>query len=298
MSVTVAYTVPLSGFTNPKYFAASVDDAKGFDLSGAQAYSVSFTGTGVSTVVHEQTNDPSGAAGWFPVAGKVVSGLTATIATSGSTSGSNYMFPVVGARARIRVTALTTSDAIAQIALLEKAFEIASPVSAVTVTGPAAHDAAISGNPVRIGARALTANFTGVATGDVVDMAATVVGAQIVKPYSIPEADWTYAAAASGIVNTTTAVTVKAAAGAGIRNYITGLQIAHATLGAVTEFAIRDGAAGTVLFRIQLQTAAKEDIQIEFPTPLRGTANTLLEIVTLTAVTGGVYANLQGYAAP
>jgi hypothetical protein len=34
---------------------------------------------------------------------------------------------------------------------------------------------------------------------------------------------------------------------------------------------------------------------INFEPPLRGTANTLTEIVTLTAVTGGVYCNLQGY---
>ena len=35
---------------------------------------------------------------------------------------------------------------------------------------------------------------------------------------------------------------------------------------------------------------------INFNPPLRGTANTLVEIVTLTAsVTGSVYCNLQGY---
>jgi hypothetical protein len=36
--------------------------------------------------------------------------------------------------------------------------------------------------------------------------------------YTNPLSNWNYAAAASGIVNTTTAVTIKAAAGAGIRN--------------------------------------------------------------------------------
>ena len=36
-----------------------------------------------------------------------------------------------------------------------------------------------------------------------------------------------------------------------------------------------------------------------FPSPLKSTANTLLEVVTLTAsVTGGVYFNAQGYIAP
>lgn len=110
--------------------------------------------------------------------------------------------------------------------------------------------------------------------------------------------DWSYAAAASGIVNTTTAVTVKAAAGATLRNYITGIQVQSATLGGATELAIRDGAAGTVLWRTQLQTTAMPLIDIPLQTPIRGTANTLLEVVTLTGVTGGVYVNLQGYVAP
>lgn len=164
--------------------------------------------------------------------------------------------------------------------------------------GQLAHDSPQTGNPFRVAGRAATSNYTAVATGDVADIVTTTVGTQIVKPYSIPEGDWTFASAASGIVNTTTAVTIKAAAGAGIRNYLTNMQIATDTLGAATELAIRDGAAGTVIWRGKLQTTALPVMDIEFLTPLRSTANTLLEVVTLTAVTGGVYINAQGYAAP
>lgn len=170
----------------------------------------------------------------------------------------------------------------------------------VLVEGSAAHDAAVSGNPFRIAARALTTNITAVATGDVVDRVATLVGAAINKPYSIPEADWSYAAATGGILNTTTAVTIKAAV-ASNRNYITGIDIAtDGALGAVTEVAVRDGAGGTVLWRIRIGTAGLQaGRSIVFPTPVKSTANTLLEVVTLTAsVTGAVYINAQGYAAP
>jgi hypothetical protein len=117
----------------------------------------------------------------------------------------------------------------------------------------------------------------------------------VTQPYAIASSRWVYAAASGGIANTTTAVTVAAAGGAAIRNYVTSIQIDHDTLGAVTEIAIRDGAAGTVLWRGRLQTAAKEGTVITFPTPLKGTANTLLEVVTLTAVTGAVYVNVQGF---
>lgn len=166
--------------------------------------------------------------------------------------------------------------------------------------GQAAHAAAIAGNPVRSGGRAATANYTAVATGQTADITTTVVGAQIVKPYSIPEADYSYAAAAGGILNTTTAVTFKAAAAAGIRNYITDIQITAEALGAATELAIRDGAAGTVLWRIKIGTGGLPNgLDIHFASPLKGTAATLLEVVTLTATTtGAVYFNAQGYSAP
>lgn len=124
-------------------------------------------------------------------------------------------------------------------------------------------------------------------------------GQSVSKPYSASGGDWQYAAAASGISNTTTAVTIKAAAGASIRNYVTSIQIATDTLGAATELAIRDGAAGTVIWRTKLNTTAGPLVQINFPTPLKGTANTLLEVVTLTAsVTGAVYFSAQGYVGP
>lgn len=110
---------------------------------------------------------------------------------------------------------------------------------------------------------------------------------------------WRYAAAAGGITNTTTAVTIKAAAGAGLRNYITGIQISATALTTGGEIAIRDGAAGTVIWRANITTSGLPLVDLEFAVPLMGTANTLLEVVTLTASgTGSVYFNAQGFAAP
>lgn len=109
-----------------------------------------------------------------------------------------------------------------------------------------------------------------------------------------PAATWSYPAAAGGLVNTT-GVTVKAAAGAGVRNYVTAIQCinSHQTTG--TEIAIRDGASGTVLWRGWAQ-AAGGGFSAPFAVPLRGTANTLLEIAEVTTTaTAGVLCNLQGY---
>jgi hypothetical protein len=58
---------------------------------------------------------------------------------------------------------------------------------------------------------------------------------------------------------------------------------------------IRDGAAGTVLYR-GFAKAAGGGVSCKFDPPLRGTANTLLEVVNGT--TGSAtYFNLQGFAA-
>ena len=115
-----------------------------------------------------------------------------------------------------------------------------------------------------------------------------------------PGASWSYAAAASGILNTTVAVTIKAAAGAGLSNYIRAFTLNAEALAAASEFVIRNGAAGTVLWRQKIGTAGLlSGFSVEFSTPLKSSQNTLLEIATLTAsVTGAVYFNAQGYVAP
>jgi hypothetical protein len=176
----------------------------------------------------------------------------------------------------------------------------AGPAGGQTIEGPSAHGATIAGNPVRRGSRGVSSNPAAVTSGQTVDQIATLVGAAIIKPYSIPEADWSYAAAGSGIANTTTAVTIKTAAGAGLRNYITSLDVASDALTNATEIAIRDGAAGTVIWRSKIGTAGwLTGRSFHFVNPIKSSANTLLEFVTLTASgAGAVYVNAQGYVAP
>lgn len=128
------------------------------------------------------------------------------------------------------------------------------------------------------------------------DRARGDVNGTVVQP-ALSSAFWNYAPPVGGIVNSTAGVTAKAAAGAGVRNYIKSLQLTADALGVATEFVIRDGAAGTVLARVKVNTGglAASGTTI-FDPPLRGSANTLVEIATLTAtVTGGVFVNLQGY---
>jgi hypothetical protein len=145
-----------------------------------------------------------------------------------------------------------------------------------------------------LAATGYSANPTAVTTARGVDLLATLIGALVTKPYAIPEADWQYAAAAGGIINTTDAV-LRAAAAAGIRNYVTSIDIRNAHATVATEVVIKDGA--TVIWRQLLPAAMAAPVEITFPTPLRGTAATAINVACIT--TGAqVYVNAQGFAAP
>lgn len=174
-----------------------------------------------------------------------------------------------------------------------------STVSTVTALtgGGAAEDAAAGTNPVTVGGVVRTASSpTTLVAGDAARATMTSSASIVTYPYAVPEVSWSYAAAASGIVNTTTAVTIKTAAAAGIRNYITDIEIMSEALTNATELSIRDGAAGTTLWRTKIPTGGLITSHFSFATPLRGTAATLLEVVTLTASgAGAVYFNAQGF---
>lgn len=167
---------------------------------------------------------------------------------------------------------------------------VSGTVTASGAAGAAAHDAAISGNPLRIAGRALTANYTAVATGDTADLITTLTGSLIVKQHSIPDLDWQFACSAA--ITNTSDVAMKAAAGAGIRNYVTGFQVIN-TNATATEIVIKDGSS--VIWRGYVGASMLTMVSVELATPLRGSANTAVNFACIT--TGAsVYVNAQGYA--
>lgn len=168
---------------------------------------------------------------------------------------------------------------------------VTNAVSAVTVTGGVAQDAA-AGNPVGIGARAANANQAAMsATGDLVHLMATMIGALVNKPFSIPEADWSYAPA--GTIANTADVVIAAAAGAGIRRYVTSIQLIN-TNAVATEFVVKDGS--TVIWRIWLPANMTTPWDIDFPAASL-TANAALNAAAITSG-ASIYLDAQGYTAP
>jgi hypothetical protein len=160
------------------------------------------------------------------------------------------------------------------------------------LNGQSAHDAVISGAPVRLAGRALSAAYATVATGDTADLMTTLQGVLTTRPYTIPELEWSYASAAGGVVNTTDVV-LGAAAGAGLRRYIVSMGLSNNSATA-TEVVLKDGA--TVIWRGHLPANAP-NLHIDFGTPLRTTANAALNFACITTA-AAVYVNAQGYIAP
>lgn len=166
--------------------------------------------------------------------------------------------------------------------------------ASISVQGDRAHDATVAsaGSPFRIAGRGATSAYTSVANGDVADMITTVQGVQIVRLNQIPELEWSYVAAANGITNSSDVV-LAAAAGSGLRRYLTSIQIKNANSN-YGEVVIKDGS--TIIWRGYLPPNMVNADVITFSDPIKTSANAALSV----AVAGGaqVYVNAQGYTAP
>lgn len=101
---------------------------------------------------------------------------------------------------------------------------------------------------------------------------------------------WGYAGATGGITNTTD-VAVRAAAGAGVRNYITGIQFKN-TSATASEIVIKDGA--TIVWRGHVSASMTVSDGFTFNPPLRGTANTAVNVALITTGTATLV-DVQGY---
>ena len=156
------------------------------------------------------------------------------------------------------------------------------------VQGAVAHDSASIPQPMHIGAQARTSTPAAVsASGDLVNLIATMAGVQITKPYGIPEAEWGY----GGSLTTTSDVPAKTAAGTGIKNHPTSLWAINTGASAV-DLILKDGSTERHRYTLPVNVP----VAVVFPTGVVVTANTALNLALSAA--GTVRVNLHGYAAP
>lgn len=154
--------------------------------------------------------------------------------------------------------------------------------------GDVAHDAADSGNPVKIGGKALTADPSVVTTADRVNALFDKIGRPVVAPYALPE---NFVSGVTSDITDTSSTQLIAAQAAGIKTYLTTITImnSHATVG--TWVNVLDNA--TSKFSIYC-AAAGGGGSITLPVPLVGTAATAWNVQCVT--TGAnVRASAAGY---
>lgn len=111
----------------------------------------------------------------------------------------------------------------------------------------------------------------------------------VVQP-ALSSTFWSYAGATGGITNTTD-VAVKTAAGASVRNYVSSIQFKN-TSATASEIVIKDGA--TIIWRGHVSASMAVSDTVVFNPPLRGTANTAINVAMITTATATIV-SLQGY---
>ena len=170
---------------------------------------------------------------------------------------------------------------------------IATITTVSTLTGGGvAHDGADSGNPLKIGGRAVSAEIAAVANNDRSDFVTDLVGKQIVLPYANPENF------ISGVISSamtgTTSTSLIAAPASGLRNYITQITVSntHATVG--TNLEIQDGNGGATYYIIPA-AAVYGGATLTFPTPLKQPTTATAVYVKNTTTGASTFCSASGY---
>lgn len=157
-----------------------------------------------------------------------------------------------------------------------------------SVQGTAANNAALSGNPVNIGAQGVTAEPTAITATRQVQLVADIVGKLITSPYANSDL---FISGSTNAITDTTSTSVIAAAGADVRNYITSILVTNSHATVSTFVKILDGT--TTLWQ-GYALAAGGGFSVTFPVPLRGTANTAINAKCVTTGSN-VIVNCAGY---
>lgn len=113
----------------------------------------------------------------------------------------------------------------------------------------------------------------------------------VMQPHALTASRWQFAGVTGGITDTSD-VAIAAAAGASLRNYLTAIQFANT--GIASEIVVKDGA--TVIWRGYALATTGDQQSVTFPVPLKGTANTALNVAMITTASA-TRVSAQGYTA-
>lgn len=254
------------------------------ETTGYGTVVLQLAGTFTGTVTFQVSNDGStwvSAVAW-PAAGAAVPVNTATAV-------GQWLIPASGRFFRAQITTAGTGQplAVAVLKNFSSAFPTNTPsqnmaqiagTAAVTagvagmlaVGGNIAEDTAATSNPLICGGVARTAlPASTVVAGDAIRQTFSVSGQMITKENAPGDLDFYV----NATVTTNTQTAIRAAQASPIRQNITGLTFQN-TNATATTLTIQDGA--TTLITFSVPASMTLPVQLNFPTPLRGTAATAL----------------------
>ncbi len=200
-----------------------------------------------------------------------------TAAALGGTN-ADYQPLITDGVGRLHVNVGTGS--IADVAVVDE-------VTLANVGGTVAHDSADSGNPVKIGGKARTANPTAVADADRVDAMFDDIGRQVVVLSQVRDL---VVHQHTQIASSSSETTILTAGASGVFHDLTQLVITNQTATAVN-VTIKDATSGTTRMVIALPAAAGGGVVIPFPVPApqASAANNWTATLSSAAVTVNFY---------
>lgn len=155
------------------------------------------------------------------------------------------------------------------------------------VSGAAAHDAAVSGNPVRVAGRAMLANGTAVAEDDTTDIATDNQGRVLVTPH-VPR---DLVVHATGTQSTTTEATILSAVASTFLD-VTKIVLTNENVLSSARVQIRDATAGTI--RLEMILAPNGGAVLDFGNiPMAQTTANNNWTIDLNAAVSTVYYYIQ-----
>jgi hypothetical protein len=246
------------------------------ETTGYNSVVVQLTGTWAGTQSFEVSNNGSA---WSSVAGWVVAGAASPV-TSVTTSG-HWVFPCVGRFFRVRFSAYSSGIAVVNLVLKNQPafFPASSPniaanssvnIGQIGAGAIVAEDTASTANPLIVGGVVRTAlPAATVVAGDAVRATFSRSGQLVLKQFAPGDLDF----AVSTTVTTSTQTAIRIAQGADIRQSVTSITFQN-TNATATTLTIQDASATLVAFSVPASMTLP--VQLDFPTPLRGSANAAL----------------------
>lgn len=172
---------------------------------------------------------------------------------------------------------------------------VAAGVNGVqAVGGKDATSGAPTANPINTGGVTLTSLPGAVLANGLVDYIRMTGDQQvIIHQDGDPANEWQATSGLSAFTSTASTA-LKAAGAAGVRNYVTGVQLVNDSTTATT-VTLLDGAAVIWSIRLPANSASLQDmpVNVEFHTPLKGTAATAMNIQQSGAA--NLWYNVQGF---